>query len=78
MSLIILRTAYWLQGRLLLCNLPDNNVELFLHVYKINLRRKKNTVAFFLNEILRTSHKTLMFLGAVREMLAFQELISNS
>ena len=36
---MILKTVYWLKGRLF-CNLTNNNVELFIHVYKINLRRK--------------------------------------
>ena len=36
---MILKTVYWLQGRLF-CNLTNNNVELFIHVYKINLKRK--------------------------------------
>lgn len=46
MFLIILRISHLSQGRLLLHSLTNENPELFLHVYKINLRRK-NMVAFF-------------------------------
>lgn len=45
---IILRISHLLQGRLLLHNLTNKNPELFLHVYKINLRRKNILVFFFL------------------------------
>lgn len=66
MLLVTLRIACSLRGRLLLHNLTNNeHLELFLHVYKIKLRRKTTAAAFF-----PVGHRDclveLTLLGAVR------------
>lgn len=48
MHLVTLKIACLLRGRLLLHNLTyDKYLQLFLHVYKINLRRNTTAAVFF-------------------------------